>query len=218
MKKIICLLSVILITTSCSKDELEEQSLENIPNLENKTITAATDEGESTIYLDMAFIESSYTGPSYSGSFRIHYRNLMSTHFTINDIEFPEPDCMIKNVEKWNVNSYELNLYLNSSPSLWYISDTSGIVVNTSVPGSGSNPGTNNPPNNSNPGSSNPDDGTDPATGLINGGIGDNTQGPGSGSQLPPPPPPAPVVAPTHIITVQPLYGNLIFNVNCFNN
>lgn len=64
------------------------------------------------LYLDMDVIQSNYPN-SFSGSFSQHYRNEMSTHFTIYSVDYGNSSC--GNVERWFVNKLEYENYAGTS-------------------------------------------------------------------------------------------------------
>ncbi|WP_298903689.1 hypothetical protein [uncultured Psychroserpens sp.] len=86
------------------------------------------------MYLDMDQQEANYNG-TYSGSFSLHFRNEMMTHFTIYSVETSSnPDC--GNVELWIVNLDEYNDYMVSIGGTVIVKDVDTGGSGTSNTGS----------------------------------------------------------------------------------
>jgi len=123
-----------------------KSSTNSLPNTTNSTTTLPG--GETDVYylfLNMDIIESDYNNdpnsPIYTGPFNIHYRNLMSNHFTIYNVtESTNATC--GNIERWIVDLDEFNQYLvsiglpevDAGGNDWYINgDTSGGDTSTTM-------------------------------------------------------------------------------------
>lgn len=183
MKKIIylCLITFLSISFGCSKDEvivqedsgIEQQDLlekdssprdhtsdkQPVRSSDNPIPLPGSDVETYYLYLNLDLIEDEYNNnpnnPSYTGSFNIFYRNLMSTHYTIYHVlESTNDSC--GNVERWIVNLDELNQYLLSIglPEIdpndgydWYLYGDPGSVTSSSTMHHVDSTGTSNPRN-----------------------------------------------------------------------
>ncbi|MDG5492526.1 hypothetical protein [Psychroserpens sp. SPM9] len=96
------------------KNEYNQQRMGNPAPTYNPNLTELYPIPNGThvvgMYIDMDFIESGYPNP-YTGSFNLHFRNEMLTHFTIYSIETAaSDDC--GNIELWIINVEEYNDYM----------------------------------------------------------------------------------------------------------